>query len=72
MGQALPPPEAAEDEPNASSLVEELESTPSKFDSKIGILMKENEHSDKRVKFDESKNIIKEFAKNERIESLAK
>jgi len=36
--------------------------------------MKENETSEKKssVKFDESKNVIKEFAKNERIESLAK
>lgn len=34
--------------------------------------MKENEHSgNKHVKFDESRNIIKQFAKNERIESLS-
>ena len=33
--------------------------------------MKENEQSgNKRVRFDESKNIIKKFAKNERVESL--
>lgn len=37
------------------------------------ILMREDEHSDrKNVKFDESKNVIKEFSKNERIESLTK
>lgn len=34
--------------------------------------MKKDELSDnKRVKFDETKNVIKEFAKNERIESLS-
>ena len=51
-----------------SQLIKEEKPTPVS-DTKPKLLMKPNEHSaGKNVKFDESKNIIKEFCKNEKID----
>lgn len=53
---------------------EEDELDDSQAPSLPSILMKENEHSDKKTKviFDETKNIVKEFRKNDKIDSALK
>ena len=48
---------------------EHIDVTPSKIDKPPSILMKENETSEKKsgVKFDETKNSVVEFCKNEKL-----